>query len=89
MPQRTTSCIQIGVLAHAWGCGVGGALHREFVALAAAAGCTEGVLECWASNSRAHRFYARNGWRPDGARRPGPQDHDYVQLRLKLVPHSS
>ncbi|WP_329585667.1 GNAT family N-acetyltransferase [Streptomyces sp. NBC_01362] len=64
----------------AWGRGVGGALHREFVALAAAAGCAEGVLECWASNTRAQRFYARNGWRPDGARRPGPLDHDYVRL---------
>ncbi|MEU9620939.1 GNAT family N-acetyltransferase [Streptomyces sp. NPDC098085] len=79
---------QIGVLAHAWGRGVGGALHREFVALAVAAGCAEGVLECWASNTRAQRFYARNGWRPDGARRPGPLDHDYVRLRLKLVSHS-
>jgi len=79
---------QIGVLPHAWGRGVGGALHREFVALAAAAGCAEGVLECWASNAHARGFYARNGWRPDGARRPGPLDHDYVRLRLKLVPHS-
>ncbi|MEV8540447.1 GNAT family N-acetyltransferase [Streptomyces sp. NPDC051572] len=80
---------QIGVLPHAWGRGVGGALHREFVTLAAAAGCAEGVLECWTSNTRAQGFYARNGWRPDGARRPGPLDHDYVRLRLKLVPHSS
>ncbi|MEV7596027.1 GNAT family N-acetyltransferase [Kitasatospora sp. NPDC089797] len=75
---------QIGVLAHAWGRGVGGALHREFVVLAEAAGCVEGVLECWASNTRAHRFYARNGWRPDGTRRPGPLDRDYVRLRLTL-----
>lgn len=77
---------QVGVLPHVWGHGVGGALHREFVARAVAAGCTEGVLECWASNTRAQRFYARHGWRPDGARRPGPMDSDYVRLRLKVDP---
>ncbi|WP_405836717.1 GNAT family N-acetyltransferase [Streptomyces sp. NBC_01518] len=80
---------QIGVLPRAWGRGVGGALHRKFVTLATAAGCAEGVLECWASNTRAQGFYVRNGWRPDGARRPGPLDHDYVRLRLKLASRSS
>ncbi|MFJ4898995.1 GNAT family N-acetyltransferase [Streptomyces sp. NPDC088727] len=77
---------QVGVLPHVWGHGVGGALHREFVVRAVAAGCTEGVLECWASNTRAQRFYARHGWRRDGARRPGPMDSDYVRLRLKVGP---
>ncbi|MFG2373222.1 GNAT family N-acetyltransferase [Streptomyces sp. NPDC048504] len=52
---------QIGVLPHAWGRGVGGALHRKFVTLAAAAGRTDGVLECWASNARTQGCYARNG----------------------------
>ncbi|MFI6620063.1 GNAT family N-acetyltransferase [Streptomyces sp. NPDC050528] len=80
---------QIGVLPHVWGRGVGAALHRAFIMRAAAAGSTEGVLECWASNARAQSFYLRNGWRPDGTRRPGPLDHDYVRLRLKLVPHGT
>ncbi|MFF1920932.1 GNAT family N-acetyltransferase [Streptomyces sp. NPDC058221] len=75
---------QIGVLPRAWGNGVGGALHREFIVRAAAAGCAEGVLECWASNTRAQRFYARHGWRPDGARRAGPMDSDYVRLRVEV-----
>ncbi|WOX17050.1 hypothetical protein [Streptomyces sp. N50] len=57
--------------------------------LATAAGCAEGVLECWASNTRAQGFYVRNSWRPDGARRPGPLDHDYVRLRLKQASRSS
>ncbi|MGH4036026.1 N-acetyltransferase family protein [Actinomycetota bacterium Odt1-20B] len=78
---------QIGVLPNTWGHGVGGALHREFMVRAVATGCDVGVLECWASNTRAQRFYAWHGWRPDGTRREGPMGNDYIRLRLKIDPN--
>lgn len=84
---RNYELYQIGVLPNTWGHGVGGALHREFIARAAATGCDEGVLECWVPNTRAQRFYARHGWRPDGARRLGPMNNDYIRLRLAIDPN--
>ncbi|MDI5973352.1 GNAT family N-acetyltransferase [Streptomyces sp. SL13] len=71
---------------HAWGQGVGGALHQEFIVRAAAAGCAEGVLECCPADARARRCHARRGWRPDGAHRPGPSGSDYLRLRLAIDP---
>lgn len=57
------------VLPEFWGNGVGGALHAEFVAARQASGIAPGVLEVWDKNSRAIRFYERNGWQPTDASR--------------------
>ncbi|WP_228044344.1 GNAT family N-acetyltransferase [Streptomyces ferrugineus] len=75
---------QIGVDPTGWGRGVGGLLHAAFVRRLRADGLTEGVVECWEANARAQAFYARQGWRPDGSRRPGPLGRDYVRLRLTI-----
>ncbi|MDI5961409.1 GNAT family N-acetyltransferase [Streptantibioticus silvisoli] len=80
---------RIAVPPHAWGQGVGGSLHREFIVRAAAAGCAEGVLGWWASDARARRCDARRTWRPDGAHRPGPRGSDYLRLRLPIDPSAS
>ncbi|MGN6578339.1 MAG: GNAT family N-acetyltransferase [Nocardioides sp.] len=77
---------QIHVDPDAWGEGVGRALHDAFVGRLRAAGFTGAVLEVWEANARARAFYARQGWREDGVRRPGPEGKDYLRLRLELVP---
>jgi ribosomal protein S18 acetylase RimI-like enzyme len=73
---------QIHVRPGSWGQGVGSHLHAEFVRLLRDASLTTGVLEAWERNTRAQAFYTRHGWRPDGHRRPGPGDADYVRMRL-------
>ena len=76
---------QIHVRPGSWGQGIGGRLHAAFVQQLRAASLTTGVLEAWERNSRAQAFYARHGWKPDGHRRPGPGDANYVRMRLELA----
>ena len=53
----------------AWGRGVGRALIAHARAELAARGHAEGTLFVLVGNLRAERFYAADGWRPDGVRR--------------------
>ncbi|MFB6392362.1 GNAT family N-acetyltransferase [Polymorphospora lycopeni] len=74
---------QIHVRPDSWGRGVGGILHASFVRCLEDAALPAGLLEVWERNTRARAFYARNGWRPDGGFRPGPDDANYICLRLE------
>src|SRR5262249_61767409 len=53
----------------AWGTGIGRALIAQARADLAAAGADEAQLWVLAGNTRADRFYARDGWTTDGTRR--------------------
>ncbi|MGW2719434.1 N-acetyltransferase family protein [Streptomyces sp. NPDC001492] len=77
---------QIHVRPGSWGQGIGTLLHAAFVRQLRDASLPTGVLEAWERNSRAQAFYARHGWKPDGHRRPGPADANYVRMRLELSP---
>nr|WP_307676094.1 GNAT family N-acetyltransferase [Streptomyces sp. V4I2] len=75
---------QIHVRPDYWGQGVGGRLHAAYVRFLREASLHTEVLEAWERNRRAHAFYAHHGWHPDGHRRPGPADADYVRLRIDV-----
>ncbi|MGC9544094.1 N-acetyltransferase family protein [Streptomyces sp. UG1] len=75
---------QIHVRPGSWGQGIGSQLHAAFVRFLREASLTTEVVEAWESNTRAHAFYVRHGWTPDGHQRPGPADANYVRLRLDL-----
>ena len=77
---------QIHVRPGSWGQGIGSRLHAAFGQRLRDASLTTGVLEAWERNSRAQAFYSRRGWKPDGHRRPGPGDANYVRMRLELSP---
>jgi RimJ/RimL family protein N-acetyltransferase len=79
---------QIHVRPGHWGQGIGSQLHAAFVQLLRDASLTGGVLEAWERNSRAQAFYARHGWKPDGHRRPGPGQANYLRMQLVLGPSS-
>ena len=53
----------------AWGTGVGRDLHDAAVAALSALGLVRATLWVLERNARARTFYARQGWRPDGALR--------------------
>lgn len=72
-----------------WGRGVGGRLHAEFVRFLRDSALDTGLLDVWEHNSRALAFYTRNGWVPDGHRRPGPGGIDFLRLRLDLGDRAS
>ena len=59
----------IYVLPEAWGSGAGAALLRAAVEALRAAGHADAVLWVLEDNPRARRFYEREGWRLDGARK--------------------
>lgn len=80
----TRQLFQIHVDPDGWGLGTGSALHDAFTERATAGGYTSGVLEVWQANDRARRFYAARGWWHDGLRKPGPDNIDYLRLRLDL-----
>ena len=52
-----------------WGGGIGRALIARARAELAASGVVEAHLWLLAGNARAQRFYERDGWATDGARR--------------------
>jgi GNAT superfamily N-acetyltransferase len=59
----------IYALPEAWGGGAGTALMAAAVAALRAEGFGSAVLWVLKDNPRARRFYEREGWTPDGARR--------------------
>ena len=54
--------------------GVGRALHDEVIQYLTARGFEEAILWVLSTNTRAQAFYARQGWRPDGARKQERQN---------------
>ncbi|MDG4778733.1 GNAT family N-acetyltransferase [Micromonospora sp. WMMD961] len=81
----TGQLYQIHVNPARWGEGIGSTLHAAFVRYLDEASLPIGMLEVWERNKRAQSFYARHGWRPDGGFRAGPDDSNYVSMRLDLV----
>jgi GNAT superfamily N-acetyltransferase len=71
----------------AWGRGAGAALLAAAVDELRSAGCREGILWMLEGNDRADRFYLRQGWRRDGARREARHwpDVDYDELDRPLM----
>jgi GNAT superfamily N-acetyltransferase len=61
----------IYVLPEAWGSGAGSALLRAGVDALRELDCRDAVLWVLEDNPRACRFYEREGWALDGARREG------------------
>ena len=59
----------IYVLSDAWGSGAGVALMTAGVAALRESGCREVILWVLEDNPRARRFYEREGWVLDGARK--------------------
>jgi ribosomal protein S18 acetylase RimI-like enzyme len=56
----------IYALPHAWGTGVGSALMRAGIGSMRDAGYSDAILYVLDDNSRARRFYEREGWALDG-----------------------
>ncbi|MGY0002528.1 N-acetyltransferase family protein [Micromonospora sp. I033] len=75
---------QIHVVPGSWGEGIGSSLHAHFVRYLDDVCVATGLLEVWERNERARAFYARHGWKPDGAFRAGPDDSRYLGMRLQL-----
>ncbi|OBH83795.1 acetyltransferase [Mycobacterium scrofulaceum] len=70
------------------GAGVGALLLTAARARLRAVGVTEAALWVLDANTRARRFYERDGWRPDGACRTslfGDQTSRLVRYRLEPV----
>lgn len=61
----------IYALPRAWGSGVGPALMEAALEALREAGFREAILWVLEDNPRARRFYEREGWHVDGARREG------------------
>jgi mycothiol synthase len=71
----------IYVVPDAWGSGAGSALMRAGVEAMRAAGNRDAILWVLADNPRARRFYEREGWALDGARK----DEEFLGLRVPEV----
>ncbi|MER5431922.1 GNAT family protein [Streptomyces sp. NPDC002588] len=80
-PTTAAQLHQIHVRPGHWGQGIGTHLHTAFVDRLREASLSTGVLEHWSRNTRAHAFYTRHAWHPDGHHRPGPADTTYIRLR--------
>jgi GNAT superfamily N-acetyltransferase len=72
------------VVPEEWGSGVAGALHDEAVAGMRELGATEAVLWVVEGNTRARRFYEREGWSADGETKPSMFDIREVRYRRPL-----
>ena len=59
------------------GTGMGGALLQHAVQTLRDAGFAHATLWVLDGNARAHRFYEKAGWRPDGTRHSEPRE-DFV-----------
>ena len=77
---------QIQVEPDCWRQGIGSRLMAACVQDWQAAGLGWARLDVWEHNTRAHAFYARHGWRPDGRSRGGADNSRYLGLTLRLRP---
>ena len=80
-PDADAELYAIYVLPEAWGGGTGAALLRAGAEALRDAGYREAILWVLEDNPRARRFYEREGWTLDGARR----DDDVVGVRVAEV----
>lgn len=71
-PKTTGQVLAVHVEPQATGNGAGSALLRRAVTELARVGFTRVTLWVVITNDRARRFYEREGWLPDGARRREP-----------------
>ncbi|WP_244282501.1 GNAT family N-acetyltransferase [Micromonospora chersina] len=78
---------QIHVVPGSWRKGIGSTLHALFVRYLEEISLPTGLLEVWERNSRARAFYTRHGWKPDGEAREGPDNSQYIGMRLELMAH--
>jgi GNAT superfamily N-acetyltransferase len=67
-----------------WGSGVAGALPDEAVAGMRELGATEATLWVVEGNTRARRFYEREGWSADGETKSSMFDIEEVRYRRPL-----
>lgn len=68
-----------------WGAGVATALHTRGIAEARRRGFTSMRLFTPADQTRARRFYEREGWSPNGDRKPEPEfGMDIIEYRRPL-----
>jgi ribosomal protein S18 acetylase RimI-like enzyme len=75
----------IYALPEAWGSGAGPALMREALGALRARGFATATLWVLEDNPRARRFYEREGWALDSARREGEHlDVTTVELRYRV-----
>jgi GNAT superfamily N-acetyltransferase len=72
------------VVPEEWGSGVAGALHEEAVAGMRELGATEATLWVVEGNTRARRFYEREGWTADGETKSSMLDIREVRYRRRL-----
>lgn len=71
----------IYALPEAWGSGAGSALMRAAIDALRDAGYREAILWVLEDNPRARRFYEREGWEADGARK----EDDFLGVRVAEV----
>jgi RimJ/RimL family protein N-acetyltransferase len=67
-----------------WGSGVARALHDEAVVGMRELGATEATLWVVEGNTRARRFYEREGWSADGETKSSMFDIREVRYRRSL-----
>ena len=72
------------VVPEEWGSGVARALHDAALAGMRELGATEATLWVVARNTRARRFYEREGWRVDGETKSSMFDITEVRYRRPL-----
>lgn len=75
------------VLPEHWGRGVGAALHDDAITAIRAAGAQEALLRTFAKNSRARRFWEKQGWEkvPGFALRHQDPPHAELLVYAKLL----
>jgi GNAT superfamily N-acetyltransferase len=72
------------VVPEEWGSGVAGALHEEALEGMRELGATEATLWVVEGNTRARRFYEREGWSADGETKSSMLDITEVRYRRPL-----
>ena len=72
------------VVPEAWGSGVAAALHDAAMAGMGELGATEAILWVLEGNTRARRFYEREGWSPDGETKSSVFELTEVRYRRLL-----
>jgi GNAT superfamily N-acetyltransferase len=72
------------VVPEEWGSGVAGALHDKALAGMRELGATEATLWVVEENTRARRFYEREGWSADGETKSSMFDISEIRYRRRL-----